>query len=50
MAAALDAVAAAQFEPERLRANALRFSRERHVERMQTVIHQTLDAPIGTRW
>jgi glycosyltransferase involved in cell wall biosynthesis len=50
MAAALEAVAAAQFDPERLRANAQRFSRERHVERMHTVIHETLDAPIGTRW
>jgi glycosyltransferase involved in cell wall biosynthesis len=50
MAAALNAVAAAQFDPERLRANAQRFSRERHVERMHAVIHETLDAPIGTRW
>jgi glycosyltransferase involved in cell wall biosynthesis len=50
MEAALEQVAATQFDPERLRANALRFSRERHVERMHTVIAETLDAPIGTRW
>jgi glycosyltransferase involved in cell wall biosynthesis len=50
MAAALDAVAAAQFEPERLRANAERFSRERHVEQMHAVIEETLRAPIGTMW
>ena len=50
MAAALDAVAGMQFDSERLRANAERFSRERHVERMQAVIDETLDAPIGTRW
>jgi len=50
MASALEAVAAAQFDPERLRANAQRFSRERHVERMRAVIDETLGAPIGTRW
>ena len=50
MATALDAVAVAQFDPERLRANAQRFSRERHVERMHAVIDETVDAPIGTRW
>ena len=50
MAAALQAVADTQFDPDRLRASAQRFSRERHVERMQTVIDETLDAPIGTRW
>jgi glycosyltransferase involved in cell wall biosynthesis len=50
MAAALEAVAAAQFDPERLRTSAQRFSHERHVERMNAVIHETLDAPIGTRW
>jgi len=50
MAAALEGVAAAQFDPERLRANAQRFSRERHVEQMHAVIEETLDAPIGTRW
>ena len=50
MAAALEGVAAAQFDPERLRANAQRFSRERHVEQMHAVIEETLNAPIGTRW
>jgi len=50
MAAALNGVAAAQFDPERLRANAQRFSRERHVEQMHAVIDDTLHAPIGTRW
>jgi glycosyltransferase involved in cell wall biosynthesis len=50
MAAALSAVADAQFDPERLRASAQRFSRERHLERMRDVIDDTLDAPIGTRW
>ena len=50
MAPALNAVAAAQFDPERLRANAQRFSRERHVEQMYAVIDDTLHTPIGTRW
>jgi glycosyltransferase involved in cell wall biosynthesis len=50
MAAALERVAALHFDSERLRANALRFSRERHVERMHSVIDDTLDAPAGTRW
>ena len=50
MAAALEQVAATSFDPERLRANALRFSRERHVERMHAVIEETLDAPVGTTW
>jgi glycosyltransferase involved in cell wall biosynthesis len=50
MAAALDAVASMQFDSERLRADAQRFSRERHVEQMHAVIDETLDAPIGTRW
>ena len=50
LAAAMNAVAAAQFDSERLRANAQRFSRERHVEQMHAVIDDTLHAPIGTRW
>ena len=50
MAAALDAVAATQFDPARLRANAQRFSREYHVEQMNAVIDETLNAPGGTRW
>jgi glycosyltransferase involved in cell wall biosynthesis len=50
MATALEQASAARFDPERLRANAQRFSRERHIERMEAVIDETLDAPIGTRW
>jgi hypothetical protein len=34
----------------RLRANALRFSREHHDERMREVIEETLAAPAGTTW
>ena len=50
MASALEQVAAARFDSDHLRASAQRFSRERHAERMQAVIDETLDAPIGTRW
>jgi glycosyltransferase involved in cell wall biosynthesis len=50
MAAALERVATLHFDAERLRTNALRFSRERHMERMDAVIDETLDAPAGTRW
>ena len=50
MAAALERVATLHVDSERLRTNALRFSRERHVERMHAVIDDTLDAPAGTRW
>jgi hypothetical protein len=46
----LEQVAGTSFDPERLRTNALRFSRERHVERMHAVIEETLDAPVGTTW
>jgi glycosyltransferase involved in cell wall biosynthesis len=50
MATALEQVAVARFNPETLRANAQRFARDRHVERMHAVIDETLDAPLGTRW
>ena len=50
MAHALEQAAAARFDAERLRTNAQRFSHERHVERMDAVINETLDTPIGTRW
>jgi glycosyltransferase involved in cell wall biosynthesis len=49
-AAGLERLARLRFEPDRLRANAERFSRERHVEQMQTVICETVSTPIGQRW
>jgi glycosyltransferase involved in cell wall biosynthesis len=39
-----------RFDPARLRANAERFSRERHIEQMKAVVGETLDAPPGQRW
>jgi glycosyltransferase involved in cell wall biosynthesis len=50
LAAALERVAAASFDAERLRRHAEGFSRERHVERMRDVIDETVAAPAGTRW
>jgi glycosyltransferase involved in cell wall biosynthesis len=50
MAEALEQVASLPVDGDRLRANALRFSRERHDERMREVIEETLAAPAGTTW
>jgi glycosyltransferase involved in cell wall biosynthesis len=50
LAAALEQAAAAQFDPTRLRANALRFSREHHDQAMRAVIEETLERPAGTAW
>jgi glycosyltransferase involved in cell wall biosynthesis len=49
-AAALNRAARTRFDRGRLRANAERFSRERHLRRMQDVIEETLAAPAGQRW
>jgi glycosyltransferase involved in cell wall biosynthesis len=49
-AAGLERLGATHFDPERMRANALRFSRELHIERMKHVIDDTLAAPVGQRW
>jgi glycosyltransferase involved in cell wall biosynthesis len=49
-AAALQRVTRIQFDPARIRANAERFSRERHVQQMTAVIEETLAAPPGHRW
>jgi glycosyltransferase involved in cell wall biosynthesis len=50
MAAALERTARARFDPSRIRANAERFTRERHVAHMREVIDEMLAAPVGTRW
>ena len=50
LAAALARVASMRFDPARIRGHAERFSRERHIERMRTIIDETLAAPSGTRW
>jgi hypothetical protein len=50
MARALEQVAAMRFDHARLRSHAERFSRERHAERMQAVIDETLAAPAGATW
>jgi glycosyltransferase involved in cell wall biosynthesis len=50
LTAALERAAATPFDVDRLRANAQRFSRERHVERMRAVVEETLDRPAGTTW
>jgi len=50
LAAALEQAAATPFDAARVRAQAERFSRARHVERMRAVIEDTMDRPAGTRW
>lgn len=50
LAAALDRAARTRFSPARLRADAERFARDRHLERMRDVIAETVAAPAGTRW
>jgi len=50
LAAALERAAATRFDVDRLRANAERFSHERHVEKMRAVVEETLDHPAGTTW
>jgi glycosyltransferase involved in cell wall biosynthesis len=50
MAEALEQVASMPVDGDRLRANALRFSREHHDEGMRQVIDETLAAPAGTTW
>ena len=49
-AAGLDRLARTSFDPDRLRASALRFSRDRHLAAMRDVIDETLAAPVGSRW
>jgi glycosyltransferase involved in cell wall biosynthesis len=49
-AAGLERAARTTFDPARLRANAERFSRDRHVARMKAVIEETVAAPAGYRW
>ena len=50
MTRALEQVASMRFDHARLRSHAERFSRERHAERMQAVIDETLAAPAGATW
>jgi glycosyltransferase involved in cell wall biosynthesis len=50
LADALERVASASFDADRLRRHAERFSRARFDEQMQALIADTLDAPVGTRW
>jgi glycosyltransferase involved in cell wall biosynthesis len=49
-AAGLERAARLRFDSARIRANAERFSRQRHVQRMTEVIEETLAAPPGQRW
>ena len=50
LAAALDRVARTRFDSARIAAGAQRFSRERHIEALRTVIEETVAAPARTRW
>lgn len=50
LADALDRVARQSFDSVGISRSAQRFSRERHLERMRTVIAETIAAPLGTRW
>jgi glycosyltransferase involved in cell wall biosynthesis len=47
---ALDRVARGRFDSTRIRSQAERFSRDRHIQRMQTVIDETMAAADGARW
>jgi glycosyltransferase involved in cell wall biosynthesis len=49
-AAALECAARTNFDGTRLRGNAERFARERHITHMKSVIDETLAAPAGQRW
>ena len=49
-AAGLERLARTPFDTARIRANAERFSRERHREQMTALIEETLTAPAGHRW
>jgi len=50
LAAALERFGRTTFDPARIRRQAERFSRERHVQEMTRVIEETLAAPAGYRW
>jgi glycosyltransferase involved in cell wall biosynthesis len=50
LAAALDRAARTRFDAARLRRHAERYSRDLHLERMRTLIADTMRAPAGTRW
>jgi glycosyltransferase involved in cell wall biosynthesis len=49
-AAGLERVRALRLDPQRMRDNALRFSRALHLERMKHAIEETLAAPAGQQW
>jgi glycosyltransferase involved in cell wall biosynthesis len=50
LAAALERVAVMRVDEARLRQDAERFSRERHMQQMRDLIAETMAAPAGTRW
>jgi glycosyltransferase involved in cell wall biosynthesis len=50
LAAALERAGRIRFDSRRIRRQAERFSRERHVHHMQNVIAETVAAPLTTRW
>jgi glycosyltransferase involved in cell wall biosynthesis len=50
LASALDRAAAMRVDEGRLRENAERFARERHMQQMQDLIAETSAAAAGTRW
>ena len=49
-ATAIERTARTRFDAARLRRNAERFSRDRHVTHMRAVVEETLAAPAGRRW
>jgi glycosyltransferase involved in cell wall biosynthesis len=50
LSAALERVSRLRFDAGRIRESAERFSRERHVQQMRSVIDETMAAPVGSRW
>jgi hypothetical protein len=50
LAHALQRAESMTFDSQRIRSSAERFSRDRHVAAMQSVIDDTVTAPMETRW
>ena len=50
LASAIARLNSVSLDPQHARANAERFSAERHIEGLRAVIDETLARPVGTRW
>jgi glycosyltransferase involved in cell wall biosynthesis len=50
LASAIARLNSVALDPQHARANAERFSAERHIEGLRAVIDDTVAQPVGTRW